>query len=139
MYEKGLVIDTLPDGSINVRIQRGKACAKCGACMSAGDHMIIKATNPDGAKAGDWVFLSIQTQGFFNAVLILYGLPLMALIVGSVAGYYLASRMGYKDISEPIGFAAGVISTVLTYLLIGGKEKRHPNSKYTPVARTAQK
>ena len=86
---KGLVSEVKGDLAI-VKIHRKEACGECRACLSGltEKEMDIEAKNLCDAEEGDWVELELQENAFFNAVMIMYGLPFVAFIAGVVVGYF---------------------------------------------------
>jgi sigma-E factor negative regulatory protein RseC len=134
MAEKGQVLEVLSDGCVSVKLTRTEACAKCGACAVAGEDMIVKARNPDHALPEQWVSLELAPNRFLYAALILYGIPLVALFIGAIVGYYVAEYLNAGGGSALAGFATGLVFTAISYWAIHGREKRLNKSSYMPVA-----
>lgn len=135
MAEKGQVVET--DGDmVVVKMRRTEACAHCRACLTglSEQEMIINAINKCDAKTGDWVDIELYDNGFFTAVLVLYGIPMLALMAGILLGYFLAPLIGAGNIKEPLSFIVGVIFTLFSYLWIKNNQSRWENKKYKPVA-----
>ena len=86
---RGLV-HTIKDDLVIATIHRKEACGECRACLSGmtKTEMDIEAKNLCDAEIGDWVELELQENAFFNAVVIMYGLPFIGFIAGVVLGYY---------------------------------------------------
>ncbi len=132
--EEGLVKET-GNGKARVRVQRSSACKSC----SSRDHCEINSSrdvtvdviNEIGAKEGDWVELSVPAGSFLRLSLVVYLLPVVALIVGAVVGNELGRAF---DISS--GFssvAGGVLGIILTYFILRGVNRRSESSnKYSP-------
>lgn len=135
MAEKGQVVE-VNDDMLVVRMTRTEACAHCRACLKglSEQEMIINAVNNCDAKVGDWVDIELYDNGFLTAVLVLYGIPMVALMVGIFIGYFLAPLMGAGNIREPLSFAVGVVFTLLSYLWIKKNQSRWDTKKYKPVA-----
>ena len=79
MAEKGQVIGLKNNESLAViKMTRLEACAKCKACIAGmtEKEMFVEAENMCDAKVNDWVEVELEPNGFMNAVLIMYGLPL---------------------------------------------------------------
>ena len=134
IMENGKVIKEHSDGTVSVGLARSEACAKCGACSPAGERMIIRAQNPDGACINDTVSLSVPQRHFFAAVGLLYAAPAMCFFAGAALGYYGAAFIGW-NIKEPVGFGLGCALAGAAYLLIHSQEKRIKKSVPLPVAR----
>ena len=80
---RGIVHEVKGDLAM-VKIQRKEACGECRACFSGmmKTEMDIEAKNLCDAEEGDWVELELQENAFFNAVIVMYGLPFIGFIVG---------------------------------------------------------
>ncbi len=135
MAETGLVLEK-KGSNLKIKMERTEACAKCRACINGllGKEMILSAKNECNAQEGDTVSVEINENSAINAVLILYGIPLIFLLVGVFSGYNIAVLAGYGDIKEfmSVGFAA--VFLYISYLLIKYLEKRINKHKYMPVA-----
>ncbi|MDR1559592.1 MAG: SoxR reducing system RseC family protein [Clostridiales bacterium] len=134
MVEQGQVIELLPDNYVKIRVERTEACAKCGACALPGKDMTVIAYNPNGAGVSDYVTLSLESRYFLSAALILYGVPLLALLAGTAAGYYGAESLGLSAISPIAGLITGIVLTGLTYFVIRLFDLKIKKSLYMPTA-----
>lgn len=136
MAEVGLV--TALKGNLAVaKMTRKEACAKCRACIAglSEKEMVIEAENTCGAKVGDWVEIELEGDGFLTAVLIAYGLPLVALIAGICLGYFVITpALNIGEMGEVLSFGVGILFTALAYLWIKLNEKRWNTNKYRPKA-----
>ena len=87
--EKG-IIEKVAEQMAVVRIQKTSACESCesrGACQMHGTkERLIEVRNDIRAKVGDCVELSIPTQSLMGISLLVYLLPVLALILGAYAG-----------------------------------------------------
>jgi len=134
MAEFGQVINVL-DEDVKVRLNRQEACAKCGAC-SAGlesKDMFIEATNLAHAKLDEWVEIRLEEENFIKAVAIMYGIPLVGLLIGLIGGVVLGEMLvsGYGDI---IGVVTGLLGAGISFLFIHINEDKFKTSKYKPRA-----
>lgn len=87
MQELGIV--TAVHGSLaDVRINRTTACATCGKChgFDENQQLLVKARNSAGAAVGDAVRLELEGVSVVRAAAIVYGLPLLGLLVGFFVG-----------------------------------------------------
>ncbi len=118
-----------------VMLQRTEACAKCKACTAgfSKEEMIIRAKNICGATEKQWVSIELEHSNFLTAVLIMYGIPLVALMTGLLSGYYFADQIGISD-SALIGFILGIVLMCLSYLWIRSKEDKWKDKKFIPIA-----
>lgn len=135
MAEKGQVIE-IKDNFAIVRMTRTEACAKCRACIAGmkTQDMIVEAENRCNASVNDWVELEMMENGFINAVLIMYGIPFIALIFGIIIGYYGISQVLPFFNQDILSFISGLILTGISYMWIRSQEHRWSAKKYRPVA-----
>jgi len=134
MAEIGQVTKVM-DNEVRVRLNREEACAKCGAC-SAGlesKDMFIEATNVALAKEGDWVTIQLKEENFIKAVMIMYGIPLIGLMVGLIMGSVLGA-MFIPKFAELLGIVLGLSGAGLSFLFIHLNEDKFKTKKYKPVA-----
>lgn len=126
MVEIGKVID-IENGNAKVYVARHAACGDCGACQIGKDNlnMMLTAENNIGAKIGDFVQIELLTENFLFASFILYGIPLIALILGISCGYYSFKALGYQDgTAQLIAALSGIILLSLSFLIIKNNESR---------------
>lgn len=132
---KGLVTETKGNLAI-VHIRRREACGECRACLSGMTEkdMDIEAKNLCDAEVGDWVELELQENAFFNAVMVMYGLPLVGFIAGVLLGYF-AVPMVLPMISPALsGIVVGALGIFVAYLWIRSQNHRWESGKYRPLA-----
>ena len=132
VLEEGVVIET-HEKTATVRINKARACAHCKAgCMEQGGFMVTEAENPAGAQAGDTVRLRYDPRGALTAVLVVFGLPLMALLLGVIFTTAIAGRMGYQGNTELLSIGVGATLFLLTFIPIKAYDryvkKSGPNS-----------
>lgn len=134
MGEKGLVVNT-KDHLAVIRMTRTEACGQCHACLAGmkKEEMIIEADNECNAKVGDWVIMELRNNSFIKAVMIMYGIPMLALMIGIVLGYYVLYPYLPMD-REVLSFAVGILFTLLAFLWIRSKESTWDKKKIRPVA-----
>ncbi|MDA8389063.1 MAG: SoxR reducing system RseC family protein [Nitrospiraceae bacterium] len=136
MEEIGVVIKTL--GRLaTVSIPKPKGiCEQCtmGGCNISGEGSEIEALNLAGAKEGQKVKVSMKAFSYTKGSLIVYGLPVLALILGAVIGKELAlSHFKGSDpesVSAIFAFAAFGISFLLIKIWTSKAEKKQ---EYKPV------
>ena len=86
MRQTGKVIELNGKKAI-VRFQRSDACGHCNACFHLGSNEAdIDIENSLNAKAGDVVGIELHGKSVFKASLIVYGVPLIALLIGAFIG-----------------------------------------------------
>ena len=132
---RGLV-HTVKDDLVIATIQRKEACGECRACLAGmtKHEMDIEAKNLCDAEVGDWVELELQDSAFFNAVVIMYGLPFIGFIAGVVGGYYGVPKV-IPGISPVLpSLVLGVLGIVIAMLWIKSQNPRWESGKYRPLA-----
>lgn len=117
MIEIGEVIDT-GDGRARVRLPRKDSCRSCGLCLFGGEGrgMILEAENEIGAAPGDRVEVEVPRRDPLAAALLLFGLPLGAMLAGAGAGYLLAG--------DGAAVLLGAILLAAAFILIRRRELR---------------
>ena len=136
MAEKGIVTELKGELAV-IKMKRTEACAKCRACIAgmSEKEMVMEADNQCNAQVGDWVELELVDNGFFFAVMIMYGIPLVAFLAGILLSYFvfLPRLMPQMNPDLP-SFIIGLIFTGGAYLWIRSQESRWEAKKYRPVA-----
>ena len=137
MAEKGIVTELKDNNIAYIKMKRTEACAKCRACVSglSEKDMFIDAENDCDASVGQWVELEFDNNGFFYAVLIMYGIPFVALISGILLGYYAIAPLLPVLSKEILSCVVGLGFTALVYLWIRSQEDRWSSKKYRPIAK----
>ena len=132
---RGLV-HTVKDDLVIATIHRKEACGECRACFSGmtKTEMEIEAKNLCDAEIGDWVELELQENAFFNAVVIMYGLPFIGFIAGVIGGYYGVPKFvpGINPVFPSL--VLGVLGIVIAMLWIKSQNPRWESGKYRPLA-----
>ena len=91
--EQGIIEDVSGRKTL-VRIKKSSACATCESrsdCgVDSGKNMVVEVANNLGGGKGDHVELSVPSGAFLKLSLLVYILPVIALIAGAFAGGALA-------------------------------------------------
>lgn len=115
MRQIGLVISISGDTAV-VRFQRSAACGKCKACFQLGsDEADMEIENTIGTKAGDRVVVEMHGNTMLKASLIMYGIPVLALVAGVAAG----SAMG-----DSYAFLGGILFAAGAFFIIRAFEPK---------------
>jgi len=126
--EEGIVIENQGQTAI-IRINKSGLCAHCKAgCMEQGGYIITEGKNSIGAKAGDTVLLSFDSRIALNATLIVFGLPLLAILLGAFISHYIAIGIGYKDHNKLISIGGGAFLFILSFIPIKIYDKHFKES-----------
>lgn len=134
MKEHGVVVSVVEDKAV-VNVKRQSACGKCKACdMGRGDQKEINITakNTVGAKIDDNVNLLIETPDVLKAAIIVYLVPLFALLAGIAVPTLIANSKGVDG--EVISIISGLVLMSLSYLFVKSKDKKlKETNKYEPI------
>lgn len=134
MTETGRVIRVDGDNVV-LQMVRSAACGSCNACSMAAESqkLELRAVNQCHAKAGDLVAIKLETESFLSAVTIVYGIPLICLLLGIGLGYFLAARIAPMQ-AELISIVGGLGLMAISFLIIRSQEKKFKKEKYIPKA-----
>ncbi len=124
--EKGRVTQVSGE-KVTVVFKRGAACGSCKACSESSNEneMEISAYNDCDAKIGDTVAVKMEAEFMLKATLIMYGIPLVTMMLGFVIGNF---------VSQLVAFATGIVFLMLTYFIIKKNEHRFQNRNFTAKA-----
>jgi len=85
--------------------------------------MVMTADNNVGAQIGDEVEIDLENMNFMTAMLIAYGFPLLALVIGIFGGYYGLLSLGFSDVkAQGLGAFIGLVALAISYGVIRLKE-----------------
>jgi positive regulator of sigma E activity len=116
LIEEGIVIK-VDKGTAEIAIIEKGECAECSAkvyCSPAeGNKKKLKVSDPYGVKPGDRVKVSLKGSNLFMASVLLYGIPLVLLIVSILIGISLFENTKNKEL---FGFLTGMGVLVIYYL-----------------------
>ena len=118
-HETGSVQSLTSDNRANIIVSRGEACGSCaarGTCKTLGGGMdkavLFTLENSIGAQKGDKVQITMSESSVLTASIVLYLVPAVMLIAGSLVAWNIAKIKNYDS-------DATVLSGALTGLLIG--------------------
>ena len=87
--EEGVIEKIVKEKAV-VRIRKSSACAQCesrGACQVLSDRAVhVEVKNDLDASVGDCVQLSVPAGSLIKLSLLVYFFPVVALLVGALAG-----------------------------------------------------
>lgn len=108
MIERGTVTK-VKRGIAYVRIERGEKCEGCKLCAFNGKNkLVLPALCDISVSAGDTVSLQMPTRSAGAGALLVYALPLAALLVGAVIGLIIGGLVA-QIVSCAVGLAVGII------------------------------
>jgi sigma-E factor negative regulatory protein RseC len=120
--DRGLVIARY-DGVVTIRLLPRDGCASCSLtqfCIGSKESSpTIKATAPPEIVQGDLVEVSLDDSIILKASAIMYGVPLVAFLVGVLGGYgfsLLGGLSGSLSVALPVvaGFAMLIPGVVVS-------------------------
>jgi len=118
--ETGIVTKT--EGLMaSVAVQKKGTCEGCaikGVCETQGEGSEIEAINPIHAKVGQTVKVSIKPQVYLKGTMLVYGIPLVALIAGAIFGKNIGETYFRGTNSDLIAALVGFGALILSLLLI---------------------
>ena len=109
-------------GRALVETVRSGSCDQCGArhacgAVGGGREARVWATDPLGVRPGERVVIGIPEGSVLRASLLVYLVPVAALVLGAVLGNALAPSLGW---STDLG-AAGLGLACMTLALLGSR------------------
>ncbi len=112
-----------------VNVPKKSACEGCTAgCKMDEEFMEIEAFNQAGAKVGQTVRVTMKSFTYTKGSLVVYGLPAVALVVGTVFGKEVMGRaFPHADpdiLSAVFGFGAFIFSFFVVKLWSGRADKK---------------
>lgn len=117
MREQGMVV-SVADGMATVSIEPSEACSSCGACAAgAGGKRILEGVvDTRGVHPGDTV--EVETPGIARrrAQGLVYVVPVVALVVGYLAGFLLGTWAEFAPDVVGALFAIGAGALALVSL-----------------------
>ena len=120
---------------VYVEVERSSACASCGLQeaekLATGGKVVFEAYNMAGANIGDRVRVQVRTGAFTKASLYIYGIPVLFLVIGAIAGAYAATILKRSSDTMSALFAMGglVVGFIILFLL----RKSSNKTEYMPV------
>ena len=96
--EIGTVVELKSKLNAVVMCQKSSLCENCathGHCALGDDDKtrLIEVQNPLGAKVGEQVRIATTTKSFLQSSFLLYIVPLIALVIGAIAGKLLGDNV----------------------------------------------
>lgn len=136
MNQRGYVIEIVDSITAKIKMQKHSACASCGKCASSTDKkdIIVEVDNTLGSKVGDYVEVNMDSVNVIKAASIIYAIPLIALLGGTILSYKVLSYFDILFNIEVISGGIGVLLTILSYLAIKSRDFKFRESRnYIPI------
>ena len=111
-----------------------KNCASMEQCRLGDDNrsMLVEAHNPIGARVGHKVRLVTSSKSFLQSSFILYIVPLIALIVGAIAGHLIGERLETGINPDLLSALLGTAFLIGAFLTIRVGTRALPREDYMP-------
>lgn len=136
MIEEEGVVAEIEGNNAKVAILKKSACEQCavsGVCHP-GDQEYLEAANPLGALKGQKVKVALAPQVYLKASIILYGIPMTALIAGAIIAKIIALPYVGDVRSDFWAFIVGAFCTFVSFLFLRFYNKKvEKTQKYKPV------
>ena len=95
-------------------------CHKCSGCGAAAETILLKAENPIGARAGDFVSICSDSGPVLKAAAVLYLVPVVLFFLGYLLG---ALAWGRGALAGCLAFVIGICLAVVYDRKVVRKEK----------------
>ena len=114
ILEKGIVLKA-SEGHAEVALIENGGCKECSAkifCKPSGkdSSKVLEVLDPYGVHPGDEVQIEVSGSAVLKASMILYGIPLLLILIGIMVGMPLFGDTGYPELYS---FLFGLGLTVL--------------------------
>lgn len=116
-----------------VEFERSAMCEKCGACERAQKAMLMEVERIGDAQLGDRVYVQLPETTLLRAAMVAYGIPLLMLMLGLIAGYMLPDKLGLAGNRDLYAVVLGALLAGGSFLIIHLTEKnRRKSGRYAP-------
>ena len=136
MNQQGFIIEIVDNRTAKMIMQRHSACASCGKCTKLSSEcqdLVVEVDNSIGAKEGDKVEVSMESVKVIKATILAYLVPLIFLLVGTIATYYILGIIKFSGPIEVISGVVGLVSTFISYLILRKNDNKFKESRdYIP-------
>lgn len=126
--------------TVEVRIENPtENCEKCGiksSCHSGGSNSaerFVVALDPFGIKVGQRVKIYLEPNKLIKASMIIFILPLLALLIGAISGSFFAKTNGYDDYLDIYAIIGGLSGIGISIISLKAYNKKlEKTNKYYP-------
>lgn len=136
MEQQGYIIEIIDKKTAKLKMQRHSACASCGKCTTTSEKkdIVAEVDNSIGAKVGDRVCVNMESMNVLKAAAIVYILPLIGLLIGTIATYYTLQVFGNVNSVEMISGIVGLLLMLISFLILKKNDSKFRNSReYIPI------
>lgn len=137
LEEYGNVVELKGKMVAVVLCQKGSFCKNCASmqsCQVSDDNrsMLVEAHNIIGAAVGDRVRLVTSSRSFLQSSFMLYIVPLIALVIGAVAGHAVGERMAAGPDPNLLAALIGTAFLVGSFFVIRIGSRAIPKEAFMP-------
>lgn len=132
------VVQRVVEDKAIVKVKRSEACSGCtakGMCHALGSQtseMEVEVLNERRARPGDVVEISVPSHSLLKSTMVVYVVPVCALIGGLFAGLKIASIIGVENPSL-LGFICAMVSMLGAFLFVRWFDRKaSKNTDYMP-------
>lgn len=136
MEQQGYIIEVVDKKTAKLKMQRHSACASCGKCATSSEKkdIVVEVDNALGAQVGDKVKVNMETVNVLKAAAIVYIVPLVALLVGTIGTYFVLNLLKISTNVETISGAIGLVSMLISFLILKKNDNKFRDSReYIPI------
>ncbi|MBI5379764.1 MAG: SoxR reducing system RseC family protein [Nitrospirae bacterium] len=127
MYlEEAIVLETAGPVA-RVKAVKGEGCGACtpGSCAFGGaEELLLEVDNPVGALVGQRVAIALEAGAILKASLLAYGVPILAAVLGGVAGGLYGAWFAPQQDAELLAFAFGGMAFAAAFLGVRAYDRR---------------
>lgn len=135
--EVGTVVEVRAPGVVVVRCEKHSMCGHCASsslCQlgSDGQARLVEAGNPLGAAVGEQVRVAVSTRAFLQSALVLYGVPLLGLLLGAVGGNFIGPQLYPGAAADLCAAASAMALLAASFAMIRLLSRRLPAEAFRP-------
>lgn len=137
MEQQGYIVEILDKQTAKLKMQKHSACASCGKCSTTSEKkdIIVEVDNVIGAKLGDKVKVNMESVNVLKAALIVYIIPLIALLLSTIATYFILTIIKINSNIEIISGIVGLFFLFISFLILKKNDMKFRDSReYIPIA-----
>lgn len=136
MEQQGYIVGIVDDKTAKMKMQRHSACASCGKCATTSEKkdILVEVDNSVGAKVGDRVVVNMESVNVLKAAAIVYLLPLVGLLVGTIVTYYILQSLGNISNIETLSGVVGLALMLVSFFILKKNDSKFRDSReYIPI------
>ncbi len=112
-----------------VRMKVEGSCWKCGAAAiglcKVGIMQVLTVRNPQRARVGDPVRIGLVDRVQYAGYVLAYVVPALALVLGSIAGHYLAEFVRFRPLDIITGLSSLVVFSSFSFRRLKRLDSAH--------------